>query len=302
MEGPRAGFGEERMKDARDLRSGKGPRDENFPVASILIEARFRPPIMALYSFARAADDVADHPSASASEKLHRLAEMRGALIGDHDREPAAAALRQVLADRGLPVVHGLDLLEAFRRDVIQSRYANWEALMEYCRYSAAPVGRMVLDIHGESPGAWPASDALCAALQVINHLQDCGEDYCDLDRVYLPEEDLSAAEQDVTALGAPRASAGLRLVIAGLARRTQELLHRSRPLADQVRSRRLQLEIAVIQRLAEDLARRLIVRDPLSERVHHSKLELFGLTASAVVRVLRPGRPPRNLIAGAAE
>ncbi|MDB5500096.1 MAG: squalene synthase HpnC [Phenylobacterium sp.] len=290
------------MSDARDLLSGKGARDENFPVASILIEARFRPTIMAFYRFARTADDVADHASANAAEKLHRLSEMRGALMGDHDRDTAAVALRHVLAGRGLPVVHGLDLLEAFRRDVVQSRYANWDALMDYCRYSAAPVGRMVLDIHGESPGAWAASDALCAALQVINHLQDCGQDYRELDRVYLPEEDLSAVDEDVTALAAPRASAGLRLVIAGLARRTQELLHRSRPLADQVRSRRLQLEIAVIQRLAEDLARRLIVRDPLSERVHHRRLELFGLTASAIVRVVRPARPPRNLIAGAAE
>jgi squalene synthase HpnC len=302
MEGPRASLGEDRMSDARDLRSGKGRRDENFPVASILIEARFRPTIIAFYRFARTADDVADHASASAAEKLHRLAEMRGALIGDHDREPVTVALRQALADRGLPVVHGLDLLEAFRRDVIQSRYATWDALMDYCRYSAAPVGRMVLDIHGEPPSTWPASDALCAALQVINHLQDCGEDYRELDRVYLPEEDLGAAGQDVTALAAPRASAGLRLVIGSLARRTQELLLRSRPLADQVRNRRLQLEIAFTQRLAEDLARLLIVRDPLCERVHHRKLELFGLAGSAVARVIRPARAPRNLIVGAAE
>jgi squalene synthase HpnC len=287
---------------SEDLRSGKGARDENFPVASILIEARFRPPVMAFYRFARTADDIADHASAKAAEKLRLLREMQGALMGDHDRDAAAVALRQALAGRGLPVVHGLDVLEAFRRDVVQSRYANWDALMDYCRYSAAPVGRMVLDIHGEAPTTWPASDALCAALQVINHLQDCGEDYRDLDRVYLPEEDLSAADQDVTALGAPRASAGLRLVIAGLARRTQELLHRSRPLADQVRNRRLRLEIAFIQRLAEDLAARLIVRDPLSERVHHRKLELFGLAGSAVARVIRPARPTRNLIVGAAE
>jgi squalene synthase HpnC len=287
---------------SEDLRSGKGAGDENFPVASILIEARFRPPIMAFYRFARTADDIADHASANPAEKLRLLREMSGALAGKHDRDPAAVALRQALARRGLPVVHGLDLLEAFRRDVVQSRYANWDALMDYCRYSAAPVGRMVLDIHGEAPTTWPASDALCAALQVINHLQDCGEDYRDLDRVYLPEEDLSAADQEVTALGAPRASAGLRLVIASLARRTQELLHRSRPLADQVRNRRLRLEIAIIQRVAEDLAARLIVRDPLSERVHHRKMELFGLAGSAVARVIRPARPARNLIVGPAE
>jgi hydroxysqualene synthase len=287
---------------SEELRSGKGARDENFPVASILIEARFRAPIMAFYRFARTADDIADHASVSSAEKLRLLRDMNGALTGRHDREATAVALREALAGRGLPVVHGLDLLEAFRRDVVQSRYEDWDALMDYCRYSAAPVGRMVLDIHGEAPTTWPASDALCAALQVINHLQDCGEDYRDLDRVYLPQEDLSAADLDVTALAAPRASAGLRLVIAGLARRTQELLYRSRPLADQVRNRRLRLEIAIIQRLAEDLTARLMVRDPLSERVHHRKLELIGLAGSAVLRVLRPARPTRNLIVGTAE
>jgi squalene synthase HpnC len=278
-----------------DLLSGKGPRDENFPVASWLIEPRRRPTILAFYRFARTADDIADHAHLDPAEKLQRLEAMRGALMGDHDRSEAAAALRRALTDRGLTRAHALDLLVAFRRDAVQSRYATWDDLMDYCRYSAAPVGRMVLDIHGEPSGAWPASDALCAALQVINHLQDCGKDYRELDRVYLPTEDLAAADQDVTALAAARASPGLRLVIASLARRTQDLLRRSRPLAHEVRNRRLRLEIAVIQRLAEDLTARLMVRDPLSERVHHRKLELIGLAGSAVGRLVRPPRPPRG-------
>jgi squalene synthase HpnC len=290
------------VSEPRDLRSGKDERGENFPVASVLIEARFRPPIMGFYRFARTADDIADHATATAAEKLHRLNEMRGALSGEHDRDATSVALRKALAARGLASAHGLDLLEAFRRDVIQSRYANWDELMDYCRYSAAPVGRMVLDIHGESSATWPASDALCAALQVINHLQDCGEDYRDLDRVYLPLEELGAADQDVTALAAAKASAGLRLVIASLARRTQELLHRSQPLAGQIRNRRLRLEVAFIQRLAEDLAVRLIDRDPLSERVHHRKLELVGLAGSAFLRAIRPVRSPRSLIVGSAQ
>lgn len=285
-----------------DLLSGKGPRDENFPVASWLIEPRQRPTILAFYRFARTADDIADHARLAPADKLQRLEAMRGALMGDHDRSESAAALRRALADRGLPRTHALDLLVAFRRDATQSRYATWDDLMDYCRYSAAPVGRMVLDIHGEPSGTWPASDALCAALQVINHLQDCGKDYRELDRVYLPTEDLAAADQDVTALAAARASPGLRLVIASLARRTQDLLRRSRPLAHEVRNRRLRLEIAVIQRLAEDLAARLMVRDPLSERVHHRKLELIGLAGSAVGRLVRPPRLPRDPSVGVAD
>ncbi|THD55024.1 squalene synthase HpnC [Phenylobacterium sp.] len=277
------------MSEPTQVSPSKGRRDENFPVASVLIEARYRGPIMACYRFARTADDIADNAAAQPDEKLRDLETMRATLASEDDRDAPALGLRQVLAERRLSTSHAFDLLEAFRRDAVKSRYASWDELMDYCRYSAAPVGRMVLDIHGERPGVWPASDALCAALQVINHLQDCGRDYRDLDRVYLPLEDLAAADQDVTALAAPEASPGLRRVIADLARRTQELLRQSRPLAHAVRNRRLRLEIAVIQRLAEDLAARLIVRDPLSERVHHRKLELIGLAGSAVGRLVRP-------------
>ena len=88
---------------------------------------------------------------------------------------------------------HARDLLTAFRMDVIKRRYRDWDDLMNYCRYSAMPVGRFVLDVHGEPRSTWPANDALCAALQIINHLQDCGKDYRDLDRVYLPLDLLAA-------------------------------------------------------------------------------------------------------------
>ena len=280
---------------AADLASGKGHKDENFPVASWLIEARHRGPVMAFYRFARTADDVADHTTATAREKLRLLEQMRATLIGKHDRDAPALALREALAERGLKPIHALDLLEAFRRDVVKSRYASWDELMDYCRYSAAPVGRMVLDIHGEDPATWAANDALCSALQVINHLQDCAKDYRQLDRVYLPEEELAAAGLSVDALGEKAASPGLRLVITGMARRTRELLVVSRPFAGQIRNRRLRAEVAFIQRVAEDLTTRLAARDPLRERVHHTKWELAGLGLSTVGRLLAEPRLPRN-------
>ncbi|MDB5449649.1 MAG: squalene synthase HpnC [Phenylobacterium sp.] len=279
------------MSAGQDLRSGKGHRDENFPVGSVLIEARHRPTIMAFYRFARTADDVADHPSAPADEKLRRLAAMRATLAGQADDEPAALALREALGGRGLHVRHGLELLTAFARDVTTTRYASWEDLMAYCRYSAAPVGRMVLDIHGEGRAAWPASDALCAALQVINHLQDCAEDRRQLDRVYLPQADLAAAGATAEALDQAAASPALRTVIESLAARVQDLLAMSRPLAGQVSNRRLAMEIAVIQQIAEDLAARLTRQDPLSEQVRHSKPELALLAMTACLRHLRPRR-----------
>jgi squalene synthase HpnC len=277
------------MTAAADLRSGKSAGDENFPVGSMLIAAQHRPAIMAFYDYARTADDIADHETLPSDEKLERLEALRASLVGEDDAEPVAVALRQVLAERGLPAAHALDLLVAFRQDAVTARYATWNTLLTYCRYSAAPVGRMVLEIHGEAPDTWAASDALCAALQVINHLQDCGEDYRQLNRVYLPFAELRYAGVHVEALAEARASPALRAVIVALAQRTAELLRRSRPLADQVRDRRLRLEIAVIQRLAEDLTRRLIVRDPLSERVHHHKLELVGIAGSALLRAAWP-------------
>src|SRR6202167_6255635 len=93
-----------------------------------------------------------------------------------------------------IPPRHALDVLTAFRMDVTKLRYEDWDEVIHYCRYSAMPVGRFMLDVHGESPSTWPASDALCAGLQINNHLQDCGKDYRDLNRVYLPRDALAAA------------------------------------------------------------------------------------------------------------
>ncbi|KAA2212499.1 squalene synthase HpnC [Teichococcus oryzae] len=283
------------MSGAAELASGKGHKDENFPVASRLVRPELRPAILAFYRFARAADDVADHATAAPERKLAQLDGLEAGLRGERGASPEAEALHAVLRARGLPDRHPLDLLEAFRRDVTQRRYADWAELMDYCRYSAAPVGRFVLDLHGEDRHCWPANDALCAALQVINHLQDCGKDRRALDRVYLPLDALAAEGIGVEALDAPRAEPPLRKAIAGLAGRTEELLARSRPLAGQIADRRLSLEVGVIQSLAESLVVRLQRRDPLSERVHHRAPEALALAlrggAAALLARLRPAR-----------
>jgi squalene synthase HpnC len=263
---------------AAELASGKGHRDENFPVASRLVRAELRPTILAFYRFARAADDVADHATAGAAQKLAELDRLEAGLRGEAGVSEEGARLRSALQARNLTDRHALDLLEAFRRDVTKRRYADWAELMEYCRYSAAPVGRFVLDLHGESPALWPMNDALCAALQVINHLQDCAKDYRELDRVYVPLDELGARGLGVETLGEQQASPPLRIVIAALARRAGTLLDQSRPFADRIADRRLALEVGVIQALAESLVHRLERRDPLSERVHHHPVEAAGL------------------------
>jgi len=169
--------------------SGKGRSDENFPVGSWLIRRDLRPHVHAFYRFAREADDIADNGNLAAAEKVRRLERMGAVLDGaPGDDAPSAAAMRQSLRVTGVTAQHCHDVLTAFKQDATKLRYRDWDDLMNYCRYSASPVGRQLLDLHGESRATWVPSDALCSALQVLNHLQDCAEDYRRLNRVYLPE------------------------------------------------------------------------------------------------------------------
>jgi len=266
------------MSSVAELQSGKGHHDENFPVASFLIAPRHRAPVLAFYKFVRAADDVSDNAAAAPEEKLALLEQMRRSVVGESDAVAEGVALRSILLERGLSAVHTLDLLEAFRRDCTKLRYQDWDDLIDYCRYSAMPVGRFVLDVHGESKTLWPANDALCAGLQVINHLQDCAKDYRELNRVYIPEPMLAAAGIGVHALAEDKANPALTGVIAALARKNAELLETSRVFARGIQDGRLALEVDLIQTLADDLNRILMNRDPLSQPVHHSKMVVAAL------------------------
>jgi hydroxysqualene synthase len=277
-----------------DIAPTRTERDENFPVASRLIAARHRAPILAFYRFARAADDIADHPTLPPEAKLDGLAALEAGLTGEGD--PRGLALRLALADRNLTPRHALDLLAAFRLDVIKNRYRDWGELMGYCALSAAPVGRFVLDVHGEPADRWPASDAICASLQVINHLQDCGRDFGKLDRVYLPQETLDRHRAAVTDLQAPRASGELRAAIGELTGRARALIEEGASLPGAVRDLRLACEIGAIVGLARANCARLEKRDPLSERVHPTKaafaaIGLLGALAGARAFALRDHR-----------
>jgi squalene synthase HpnC len=271
------------MTIASELRSGKTHRDENFPVASWLIQPRHRALILAFYNFVRTADDIADHATLEPAEKLRYLDLFEAELLGQGDSQKEAVTLRTALAERSMPPRHALDLLTAFRMDVTKLRYENWDEVIHYCRYSAMPVGRFVLDVHGESASTWAASDALCAGLQVNNHLQDCAKDFKNLNRVYLPRDALQAAGASVEMLGLAKAPPALLQCLHVLAAKTEQLLNEGRPLASQVRDFRLGLEIAVIQSFADTIVHMLKSRDPLSQRVHLGKGELLAFTLAAV-------------------
>lgn len=267
--------------------SGKGADDENFPVGSFLLPKALRPKVAIFYAYARAIDDIADNPALSAVDKINRLDGFDQALC-QPTTDPAfvkATRVREQLGSTGQTIRHCRDLIIAFKQDAVQNRYDNWADLMHYCRHSAAPVGRFLLDLHDCAASGYPASDALCNALQVINHLQDCQDDYRTLDRVYLPTDWLTAAGETAAALDRPQASPGLRRVLDQCLAGVDELLAEARTLPPQLSSRRLGMEAAVIVRLATILRRRLGRQDPLARRVALSKPVAAGHALIAVVR-----------------
>ena len=258
--------------------SGKWRGTENFPVGSLLIRRDLRAHVHAFYRFARNADDIADNPELTADEKLRRLDLMTAILDGaPAHASPAAAAMRQSLIETHVSAQHCHDVLHAFRLDATKLRYRDWDDLMAYCRYSAAPVGRQLLDLHGESRKTWTASDALCSALQVLNHLQDCADDYRLLDRVYLPMMDLATGGIGVEALAARASCPGLRRVLDSLLDRTEALVETARSLPPKVVSSGLRWESAVIVELAARLLRLLRRGDPLADRVKLRKSDFVA-------------------------
>jgi hydroxysqualene synthase len=276
--------------------SGKSAANENFPVGSALIRADLRPHVMAFYRFARMADDIADNPALAPDEKVRRLDLMEQVLLDPARNDVAeSVALRKSLAVTGVAATNSRELLVAFRQDATKQRYADWAELMHYCRYSAAPVGRQLLDLHGEGPEARGPADALCIALQVINHLQDCGVDYREMNRIYIPHEQMVAAGIDEHRLAEPESDAGLDLCLSLLLDATEELMKIARHLPSSLRDFRLRAESATIVRLAERMIAQLRLCDPLSQRVKPTKW-FFALSAIegiawAVLLALRPRR-----------
>jgi len=268
---------------------GKTPRDENFPVASRFLSAEARPAVLAYYAFARAADDIADDPDLTPEEKIARLRLFEAALLGHEDSPELekAVLLGRLLRGKGIGLARASDLLIAFRQDANKKRYADWEELRGYCRRSAEPVGRFLLDLHGEQPSLYPASDALCSALQVLNHLQDLGEDWRRLDRLYLPADWMTQEGVERQELAAPALTPALRKVVDRCLERTASLLALADPLPAALASRRLSAQAAVTVSLAKRLQRRLEKGDPLARRI---KLSRADFAKAGAVGLLRGG------------
>ncbi len=256
--------------------SGKDAAYENFPVGSWLLNPKFRPHIKTFYRFARTIDDIADCSELAANEKIKRLEGFKSVLSGNVDSlnvYGAALLMRESLEKTNISTKHCLDLIDAFKQDAVKNRYDDWDQLMEYCVRSAAPVGRYLLDLHGASSQDYGPSDALCIALQVINHLQDCKDDYLTLDRVYLPRDWMEAEGMDVVDLCSKNSTAPVRRVINRTIVATENLMDEAWKLPGCLTSRRFATESVVILRIAERLIVRLRKEDPLSARIQLTKI-----------------------------
>ena len=278
------------MTDSKvETPSGKGAADENFPVGSWLLPAALRPHVATYYAFARAIDDIADNPDLAAEDKIARLAAFEAALIDPAADRPGlekASRLRASLAATGVMAARGTDLVAAFKQDAVKRRYADWGELLGYCRLSANPVGRYLLDLHGEHPDGYAASDALCTALQILNHLQDCQDDYRKLDRVYLPEDGLAAEGLDVGVLEATASPPGFRRLLDRCLDGVDRLVEEAALLPGQLRSARLAMESGIIVQLARRLARRLRAGDPLAGRVALSRADFVVCSMKGICGV----------------
>lgn len=281
-----------------EISSGKNVAYENFPVGSLLLSKEKRPHILTFYAYARAIDDIADSAGLSAHDKIGRLEAHALAVRG---KAPAgggcatARDMRESLLVTGVTARHCEDLIRAFKQDATKLRYQDWSELMDYCYRSAAPVGRYLIDLHGESPDTYPASDALCNALQVLNHLQDCKEDYLELDRVYLPRVWMREAGTGVEALASTSATAQLRRVLDRCLDASEKLLAVASELPSRIRDRRFAMEAATIVQIARKLARELRRRDPLAKRVVLSAPQYMQCFAYGILSCLARTTGPQT-------
>ncbi len=218
---------------------------ENFPVASILCPPALRPAVRAIYHFARTADDIADEGSAGAAERLADLAAYRQDLASACKGQPGSDRWRHVFAplslslrEFALPPALLHDLLDAFEQDVRNPSYADRAALLDYCRRSANPVGRLLLHLYGiEDAGALRQADAVCTALQLINFWQDLGDDG-PRGRHYVPMVDLQTHGVDAAALQACIDSPRSRRLVQSLCSWARTLMLEGAPLALRVPGR----------------------------------------------------------------
>ena len=255
----------------------KNHKQENFPVGSWLLSQKIRFKILIFYKFARAADDIADSANLSSNEKIKRLNLFKKAIESNKSNKikiSRVVDLRKICIKNKIKINHALNLLKAFKQDAIKKRYKNWSELIRYCKYSAVPVGRFMIDLHKEKQKAYKYSDPLCIALQILNHLQDCKEDYENLDRVYLPMQFLKKYNVKLSQLKKNVTEKNLRLVFNEILKNTEKLIIEAGKNKKNMKHKHLSLETSFILEIAKKLLQLLKNNDPLKKKVMLKKFD----------------------------
>ncbi len=264
---------------------------ENFPVASRLLPKKLRRPISVIYAFARNADDFADEGELSKARRHQKLDDYSAKLSAIENAQavddPVFIALADVIRRHALPPALFHDLLNAFKMDVDKSRFANIDELLSYCRYSANPVGRLLLLLNGAAtPENLRCSDAICSALQLINFYQDLQQDYHEQGRIYLPLDEMQQFGVSEDHLQQARSDAAMQALMTQQFQRARALLQQGAPLGQRLPGR-FGLELRMIihggARVLDKLRQH---HGDVFRRPRLGKTDMLAIMAKALLRV----------------
>jgi len=264
----------------------KTQKQENFPVAFCLFPKKYRQIITDYYNFARYCDDIADNASLQKEEKYVLLDEAEQALYGKGSL-PCATTLRQDFLIEHFDFSLATDLLVAFRQDVENAPYQTWRELLNYCQYSAAPVGRFMLALFNENPSTYLPASALCSVLQIVNHIQDLHHDVKYLNRIYLPQDLLKHYHVSRKSLSQPICSKNLHFLINDVLTRCRGLLKDAEILPEIVKSLRLRVYLCVVVVLTNILIKRIYNGDILASDIKLSKFDCFRALFAGGIKAL---------------
>jgi len=266
--------------DSIEIKETKNYKQENFPVGSRLLSRKIRPQMLIFYKFARAADDIADCSKLTPHEKIKRLNLFLKAITTSKTKISKAEDLKKICIKNKIKIHHAANLLKAFKQDAVKKRYKNWAELINYCKYSAVPVGRFVIDLHNENKLSYKFSDPLCIALQILNHVQDCKEDYNKIDRVYLPSSFLEKYNVELSQLKKNYTERNLRLAINEVLFHTEKLIKQADKFKKIMKNYRLSKETIFILEIAKSLLKLLKKKDPLKNKVVLNKFDYIKCLA----------------------
>ncbi|MBQ8465898.1 MAG: squalene/phytoene synthase family protein [Alphaproteobacteria bacterium] len=264
----------------------KTQKQENFPVACYLFRKKERLIISHYYDFARYCDNLADSPDLSTQDKLSKLQDAESSLFGKSNLL-AAKVLRQDFIREKFDFSLATDLLVAFRQDAQNATYQTWAQLLDYCKYSAAPVGRFMLALYNESPSTYLPATALCSVLQIINHLQDLKDDVTNLNRLYLPEELMKKYKVSRKSLSAAVCSKSLQKLLNDVLNRACGLLKDAQVLPSIIKSIRLRIYVCIIIKLSDILIKKMYNTDILTAKINLSVFDWVIACYSGTYRAL---------------